>query len=553
MQSLASLRPSTLLGRGGSASDRARRLARDLPPASCPSSPSPAAAFRSRNISSPTPRRGRRRIGRIITRASDGNNNNNNNNSDDDDGDGDAQADAALAGVAPRDARLIGALLQVGITGSLAVLLGAATGTEPVARLWRGLFGADGGAVAAASAAEGGGGGGIAAAAAAALPYFLPLVAADALLFAVPWRMPVRLMTVSRGGRRCVDARAAGAGGGAPLLALVQAGLALHRGVALLPPRLATAAFADGPDDDDDADAQKDKGARGAGSGGPAPPPAAKTREARLAALGLAPPRPPPSASPPAAAAAAATGPPAAEAPTASLADPAAAAAAALPLPAEAALVAARELGKELLQRGAALVFAARWLTDRFLEAGADESDAFGLGLPAAAVAASAAASLLTAAIVPAAAAEAAGVRAAAAAALAASSKEAVEAAEARRIGTSDADERRAGEQRTDEPATERSASLLLEFRVLEATEAALASLPPAVAGGTSLARLIALAAASNACFAETGGNLAATFLGALVLNESLALGYRALAKAQAEEEKARRQRERRAERATAA
>lgn len=44
-----------------------------------------------------------------------------------------------------------------------------------------------------------------------------------------------------------------------------------------------------------------------------------------------------------------------------------------LPLPAEAGLVAGRELAKELLQRGVFFALAAGWLTDRLYEAGADD------------------------------------------------------------------------------------------------------------------------------------------------------------------------------------
>jgi hypothetical protein len=232
--------------------------------------------------------------------------------------------------------------------------------------------------------------------------------------------------------------------------------------------------------------------------------------------------------------------------------------AAALPIPAEAALIAARELSKELLQRGVLLVFTARWLTDRFLEGGAAEGDAFGLGLPASAVAASVAASLLTASIVPAAAGEAAGVRAAAAAALVAASKDVVEAAEQAEEGGAEEgakgdDDKEEEDDEDDDDATTTKATvnpaLLLEFRVLEATEAALGSLPPAVAGGLSLARLVSLAAAANACFVERSGNLAATLVGAVAVNEVLGLGYRVWAKRSAEEEKARRQEERRRER----
>lgn len=50
-----------------------------------------------------------------------------------------------------------------------------------------------------------------------------------------------------------------------------------------------------------------------------------------------------------------------------------------LPLPAEAGLVAGRELAKELLQRGVIFTFTAAWLTDRLYEAGADDA----LPLPA--------------------------------------------------------------------------------------------------------------------------------------------------------------------------
>jgi hypothetical protein len=457
---------------------------------------------------------------------------------------------------------LIGALIQVGLTGSLAVLMGGATGTDPVARLWSGLSGADfggaGGAAAAtlaAAAASASSSSPLALAAATAAPYFIPLLVIDALLFAVPWSMPKELLTTSHAGRRCVDARAigggeSGGGGGGeaatatpPLPLLLQAGLALHRNVALLPPRLATVAFADGPDSDDDEDDEEAQG----GSGAPKP----QTREERLAALGL---RPPPRAAAAAAAAAAAT-PPSTNTNT-PLDD-----AAALPLPYEAALIAARELSKELLQRGVLLVFCARWLSDRLGEAGVADENGGAVAAAAAAVSATAlgaslAASLLTASIVPAAAGEAASVRAAAAAALVASSRDVVEAAERRQQEEGGGE---AGEDDDDDDAASSSSSpvaessappppsgLLLDYRVLETTELALGSLPPAVSGGLALARVVYLAAAANACFVESGGNLAATWLGAVAVNEVFGLGYRGWAKGQAEAERARRSEERR-------
>jgi hypothetical protein len=486
---------------------------------------------------------------------------------DDENDDDDAKAAAMLAAqVPPRDARLIGALIQVGLTGSLAVLLGAVTGTEPVARLWSGLTGFQGGDAAAATAAAAlaaGSSSPLATAASLAAPYFLPLLAVDVLLFAVPWSMPAELRTVSAGGRRCVDARAiaaaAGDGGGddeggngkaaaaamVSLPMLVQAGLALHRNVALLPPRLATVAFADGPDDSDD-DEEEDKAKKSR----------PQTREERLAALGLAP------------------------LPSAKQQEDDANAtnnnnkdnvplddAAALSLPAEAALVAARELSKELLQRGVLLVFTARWLSDRLGEAGAGgvafDDPLSPLALPATAVGASLAASLLTASIVPAAAGEAASVRAAAAAALVASSKDVVEAAEAsgergsRRKGgrggggdgggAEQEEEKEEDKEDDDDSSPSATTNLLLDYRLLEATELALASFPPAIAGGVTLARVIALAAAANACFVDSGGNLAATLVGAVAINEAFGLGYRGWAKAQAEaeqqEQKGRRRR----------
>jgi hypothetical protein len=366
---------------------------------------------------------------------------------------------------------------------------------------------------------------------AAALPYFLPLLLLDALLFAAPWSMPSELQTVSPQGRRCLDARAVAededeGGGGVSLATKLMAGLALHRAVALLPPRLVTAAFADGPDEDEEDGVEPKKQQKQQQQ--------PQTREERLAALGL---------SPPSASAAAAPNPAEKQQPIDD--------AAALPLPAEAGLIAARELSKELLQRGVLLVFTARWLGDRFVEGGASGDDAFGLGLPASAVAASVAASLLTASIVPAAAGEAAGVRAAAAAALVAASRDVVEAAEQAEEGAEGAegDDEEDEDDEDDDDATTRATvnpALLLEFRVLEATDAAMGSLPPAVAGGLSLARLVSLAAAANACFVEQSGNLAATLVGAVAVNEVLGLGYRVWAKKAAEEEKARRQQERR-------
>ncbi|KAF8063682.1 hypothetical protein HT031_003537 [Scenedesmus sp. PABB004] len=209
-------------------------------------------------------------------------------------------------------------------------------------------------------------------------------------------------------------------------------------------------------------------------------------------------------------------------------------------------LVVARETAKELLQRGLVATAAARWLTDRFYEAGADDVvHVAGLPLPLPEFGLCAGALLATALFAPTAliaaeeAAEAVGaallmqtepgraVRRAAAAAAAAA------AAGGSGAGTPAGSQQPPGGAGAGAPAdageggAEEEAELPLdvaEYRLVKASQLVSGSAPVRLARGLTAAKELGRLALANATFVAAHGDLAATLAGALAANGAMLL-----------------------------